>query len=248
MGWYTSYVVNSILVHYMRKWIIFISIVILVSVAVFLFSLFPDIFKSEVSSDPNASVAGRLPVRFLNVSEYDISPGVLVVHDSSFSMNFLGASVPKEYESLAAAGDPSPVLLSLDGADGVYQVFEVGPIAPGSIEKVTLSSDVAKDASVSYMAMIAQKSGGVVWLNQVPLYTAAGVLQSSSILTEVLATGVERVPVGSIFSGEQPDLLRGVGTIDGDVVTTTVAPVQHHPQFYDDGLALETVVRIDINR
>ena len=230
----------------MKKWVIFIIIVLAVSLAAFIFNTVD--FSSDIYLDlspDGAVVAEDTALRVTNVSGYSVSPGVLVIHNRDFSMNFLGDYAPAVYESLSEVGDPSVVLASLKDLPGVYDVFEISLLEPQQHEVLNVSARDS-DALISYMAMIVPTNDGVVWLNSYPLYTPDGNKHFGAVVTEVLDMGTEQnSPLGSGFQGGQPDLSRGAENIENGV--SAVETVRHHPQFYDDPAVSTSVVRIDFN-
>lgn len=227
-----------------KKWVIFIIVVLIVSlifVVVRSISSSSDIISSNFSSEDDEYRIEDAYLRLINVSDYTISPGVLVVHDRNFSMNFLGGYIPTEYESLSEVGDPSAVVASLKNLSGVYDVFEVSLLEPQNDQIFDFFVGDPK-ALISYMAMIVPTNDGVVWLNSFPLYNESGEQQWGSILAEVLDMGTEEnSPIGSGFDGGQPDLSRGAENIGNG--TPTSDTVRHHPQFYEDS----SIVRFDLN-
>ena len=233
-----------------KKWIIFIAAVAsisLVAVVVRNVDFSSNVISLDFSLDDGyrSDVIGDTTVRLANVSDYTISPGVLVIHNRSFSMNFLGDYIPDEYELLSEVGDPSVVLTSLRDLPGVYDVLEVSLLESG-VDQTFNFFVKNSDALVSYMAMIVQTNDGVVWLNSFPLYDENEEQQWGNIFAEVLDMGTEQnSPIGSGFAGGQPDPSRGVKNVDNGVSTTDV--VQHHSQFYDDPAVSSSVIRVDLN-
>ena len=175
-----------------------------------------------------------------NESEYTISPGVLVLHNDAFSMNFLENRAPLEYEPLAEVGDPSGVIALLENSGDVYEVIMVDEISAGGEISAAVSTVENETALVSYMAMIIESNDAVVWLNNIPLYalnTDGG--QIGSYWVEILDMGTEQnAPIGSGFAGGQPDQSRGAENSDNGTPTDDV--VRHHPDFVN-----EFVLRFD---
>ena len=244
----------------MNKWIIFIIIVGVAATAGVLFNIVKGgIYTSKINSTSNKEVVQKKPdptVRFVNISEYPVSPGVLVLHNNNFSMNFLGAQAPKAYESLAEIGNPSAAINAVKNNSGVDAVFNIPAIGPGATESITIPHSIidntesrvgAGDINMSYMAMITETNDGVVWLNGSPFYDMEnGGIQQSSTITEILDMGTEKnTPIGSGFAGGQPDPTRGTENTNNG--TPTNEPVQHHPQFYDDETVSDEVVQIDLS-
>ena len=247
----------------MNKWIIFISIVCIVSVigVVLKFLLTPPSYEDSYASNEEGE-SYTIPdpvVQFSNISEYTISPGVLVLHTDGFSMNFLGNQAPPVYESLAEVGDPSAVIAILQNNPNIEAVFKVGAIEPNGKQHITIPHPLAgtgyingNPILVSYMAMITETNDGVVWLNgsrlfdpEYNIYTEnpfPTVLQDS-IITEVLDMGTEQnEPISSGFAGGQPDPTRGAENSNNG--TSTNEPVRHHPQFYEDNSVSDEIVLI----
>ena len=223
----------------MRTWFLLIILIILAAVVAFLLKGF---------------LPGGNVVKLRNASDYDISPGVIVLHADSFSMNYLGLTAPAAYQTLAEVGDPSALKELLEGTTGVYRVVDVGHLKPRSEEKIMLRSlsdesfpeDLA-DIRMSYMGMIVQTNDGVAWINSIPLekvfYQQDGDVdpnEARTYWTEILDMGSEEnSPIGSGFAGGQPDPSRGAENIENG--TATEEPVNHHVQFYNDS-AVSTYV------
>lgn len=187
-------------------------------------------------------------VGLTNSSEYVVSRGLIVVHSDGFSLNQIGRVASKGYERLAEIGDPSLLIDSIAGNPEVYRVIEVGAVDPNSTLTVPLRDDVPEglEAEVSYMAMVTATNDGVVWVNGAPLIGAGGERQSDARWVEVLDMGTEEnSPVGSGFSGGQPDPERGDENVDNGVSTSEV--VSHHKQFYEGELS-PNILRFDLNR
>ena len=244
----------------MNKWVIFIIIVGIVSAAGVVLNIINNrssLYESDLAE--NEEVAQQEPdpiIYFVNTSEYPISPGVLVLHDHNFSMNFLGIQAPETYEALAEVGDPFVVIALLKGNADVDKVFEIAAIEPEATQSITIPRSVlagkegrggVDDIKMSYMAMITETNDGMVWLNGHSFYDAEnGGIQKGSIVTEILDMGTEKnTSIGSGFAGGQPDPARGIENIDNG--TATSEPVQHHPQFYEDDAVSDEVVRVDLN-
>ena len=243
----------------MNKWITFIIIVgaiagisVLAKVAV---SLTPSQIDTPVGEE-TASQEINPTIQFTNISGYTIFPGVLVLHNSSFSMNFLGTEIPEAFEALAETGDPSEAITSLQGNPDVVAVLTVGAIEPKGTQQIAIPRSIIdkkeyQDGTdtivISYMAMIAETNDGVVWLNSQPLYSAEGDgLQQGSVITEVIDVGTEKnAPIGSGFASGQPDPARGAANRDNGTATTE--PVRHHPQFYEDDAVRSEIVEVDLN-
>ena len=242
----------------MNRWIIFIIIVGAVAVIGVLTRIIlnlPTSAGTGVPVDEGAVSQEMNPtVRFVNTSEYTIAPGVLVLHNNNFSMNFLGIEAPKAYESLAEVGDPSEVASLLQGNPDVFAVFTVETIAPRKTQRITIPRSIAgekeqdgADAIVlSYMAMIIETNDGAVWLNSHPLYSAENNgLQQRSIVTEVIDMGTEEnAPIGSGFANGQLDLTRGNANRNNG--TATAEPVRHHPQFYESDTVSNKIVEVNL--
>lgn len=233
-----------------KKWIIFIIIVVVVTlivVGVKNVGFSSDFYLDAPYEDDDSArdVVMDSTVRIVNVSEYAVSPGVLVLHSPSFTMNFLGERAPDAYELLAEVGDPTAVLASLNDSLDVYDVFEVGLLEPDGSQLFAIPP-TASDVLISYMAMIVQTNDGVAWLNGLSLYDEDGGRRWDNVFTEILDMGTEQnSPVGSGFAGGQPDLSRGAENIDNGVSTS--GTVNHHLQFYGGSAASSSVVRIDLN-
>ena len=212
----------------MNKWLVLLILIIIAAVAVF------------------AMKSGGPTVKLSNASEFDVSPGVIVLHDETFSMNHLGLPAPTSYQTLAEIGDPSDIIRELEGTDGVLRVIGTDHIAPGAEESVSLGDVTGEgfpenlsDIRVSYMGMIVQTNDGVVWINSVPLEKivykggAADPDQVHTYWAEIIDMGSEEnSPLASGFDGGQPDPTRGEENIDNG--TATEETVSHHTQFYDD--------------
>ncbi|MDE0243601.1 MAG: spondin domain-containing protein [Candidatus Kaiserbacteria bacterium] len=222
----------------MQKWVLLIILIILAVLLVL------------YTSTSGASV------KLKNESEYDISPGLLVLHADSFSMNHIGLVAPPEYESLAEIGDPSALKESIADREDVYRIIDVGHIKPGGEKSVGVGSidEGMENVRLTYMAMIVQTNDGVVWLNSVPLsdvmYQGSNSGEADSIntyWTEILDIGTElNSPIGSGFPGGQFDPSRGEENVDNGVISGDV--VDHHNQFYGDPTVSAYVlgfVRID---
>ncbi len=215
----------------MNKWIIFIIVVIVVSVigvGANLFTNYASSYKVDPTNSETVTQQESDPViRFANISEYSISPGVLVVHNRDFSMNFLGTRPPKAYESLAEIGDPYATIALLTETSGVSNVFEIAAIEPGTTQEITIPLSSIRDKEgyantgntlISYMAKIAETNNGVVWLNGYPPYDAKNnQTQQERILAEII-----------------------------DIDTNTNKPVQHHPEFYKDDAVSDEIVQITV--
>lgn len=187
-------------------------------------------------------------VTFVNDSEYDISPGVLVVHGEEFSMNHLARVAPDEYEPLAEVGNPSALIAEVQEDSQVYAVVAVDEVVSGS-QVTTKVRGVPADSKteVSYMAMIVQSNDGVVWANRFPFTNEQGDFESREGWLEILDMGTEQnSPLGSGFEGGQPDPSQGERNIENGV-STPGTTVQHHPQFYDDPSVSARIVRILVN-
>lgn len=255
--------------HYMNKWIIFIIIVAAVSAIGVGTRLVtnqssPEDTLGSVEGGEKKQQKSNPDIRLSNISEYSISPGVLVLHDNRFSMNFLGTQVSGEYETLAEIGDPTAVIAAIKSSPGVLEVLEVPAINPGSTQDVVSTplhmTDYYKTFNererishggifVSYMAMIIETNDGVVWLNSQPFYNPRNdsVIKEIGVLTEILDMGTEKnMSIGSGFAGGQPDPTRGDENSNNGTATSEI--VQHHPQFYEDATMSDEVVQIDINR
>ena len=235
----------------MNKWIIFIIIVGIVSVIGILITIVGNKAPAyeEVAVPVEETIAQQQDqnINFVNTSQYHIAPGVFVLHNPNFSMNFLGETAPKEYESLAEVGDPSAALIALREHPDVYGAFDIAMIDPGGVQSIDMpEGKINRNTVVSYMAMIVETNDGVVWLNSVPLHTNTGAAQQESIIAEILDMGTEKnAPIGSGFAGGQPDLTLDTENINNG--TPTNEPVQHHPQFYEDNTTSDEIVRVDLN-
>ena len=236
----------------MNKWIIFIIIVAAVSLIGILMSVVGNKSSSHeeaiVQPMENVPQKPNQNISFVNTSKYHIAPGVFVLHNPNFSMNFLDETAPKRYEALAEIGDPSGVLIALRENPDVYGAFDIALIEPEGVQSIEIpEGKINNNTMMSYMAMIVETNDGVVWLNSVPLHTDAGAAQQESVITEILDMGTEKnAPIGSGFTGGQPDLNRD----DAENInngTPTNEPVQHHPQFYEDNTISDEVVRVDLN-
>lgn len=217
----------------MQKWLVLFFLIIIAILAI--------LYGKGMLSGGGGPV-----VKVTNESSYDVSHGVLVLHDDAFSMNYLGVIAPSEYQKLAEVGDPSDLKQALAGEDGVYRVIEVGALGPGTEEMVSLGSltgdpfpENLSDIRASYMGMIVQTNDGVVWVNSVSLdklVYESGVGDSEEVQmqwAEIIDMGSEEnSPIGSGFDGGQPDPSRGAENIDNGVPTEET--VSHHTQFYDD--------------
>ena len=193
------------------------------------FLIFVDNFGKEVSSP-------KLTIKLKNDSNYTISTGVIVVHNERFSMNYLGRRAPAEYESLAEVGDPSALIARLEVNPNIYHVIKTDVLEPNS-ERVLTVSEIAETDRISYMAMITETNDGVVWGNSFPI--------DSEFWTEIIDMGTEQnSPIGSGFSGGQPDPTQGANNIDNGIATNE--PVFHHSQFYDDPDTPTRIVRFAI--
>lgn len=243
----------------MNKWIIFIIVVIGISVIGVGTNLVRN-YTTTLTTEPIADETGaatqgepRLVVRFTNISEYPVSPGVLVFHNQNFSMNFLGGQAPKEYESFAEVGDPKTVIALIQEDPNVHIVFGAGGVEPRTTQEIVIPLPAVRDyddARMSYMARVEETNDGVVWLNGHPISALydeeSSQIQQKRIVTEIIDMGTEQnAPIGSGFSGGQPDPSRGVENIDNGIATSE--PVQHHPQFYEDDAVSNEVIQININ-
>lgn len=231
-----------------KKWVILLSIVFILIIIGLIVGRFD---VSEPSDTPAGSdevpavVTEDIFTRITNVSKYPVAPGVLVVHNSDFSMNFFGGYAPAPYEALAETGDPSGVIDSARASQGVYDVLRIDALQPQDSKVLTIPAS-NPDALLSYMAMIIPTNDGVVLFDRVPLYGEGGSQQIGGFLGEIMDMGTEQnSPIGSGFAGGQPDPSRGNENIDNGVATND--PVDSHLQFYDDPVIFSQVVRIDLN-
>ena len=215
----------------MNKWIIFIIVVIVISIV----GVGANFLTSSTSSNVNTTEEVAVQqdpdpvIRITNISEYSISQGVLVIHDSSFSMNFLGIQPPEAYKSLAEEGDPSAALTLLRETPAVSGLIEIPEINPRSTHEITIPLESIKgeegyarksDARISYMAMIREIDDSVVWLNGYTLYSAESKqTQEGKVVTEII-----------------------------DMGTSTNEPARHHQQFYEGDITSNEVVQITIDK
>ena len=215
-----------------QKWI---TVVILTLIVIGIgFYFFGKNTTPHYSENSTTVVPNFHTLTFTNTSDYLISPGLLVVHRGSNLLNFLAEPASSELERLAEEGDPSELLAQLQREkvkQGIYQLHEVAMIEPGERVSVAITEDTL-DAKISYMGMIVQTNDGLVWINSVDLFPggrkATGVASS-----ELLDAGTEaNAPIGSGFSGGQPDPSRGEANVNNG--TSTTESVRHHAQFYDD--------------
>ncbi len=195
---------------------------------------------------PSFGGGQEVTILFENKSEYDISPGVLVVHKHDNLINYLGQEVPAPYESLAKVGNPEEVINLLRDNTDVYSVYMTHEMSPGGSQTVVVAAEEL-DAKMSYMAMIVQTNDGVVFLNHIPLYRDDGsLIDDVSIWSEILDMGTEEnTPIGSGFAGGQPDPSRGAENIANG--TATNAEVVHHTQFYGVPDMTSKVINVMLN-
>ncbi len=238
----------------MNKWIIFIIIVGAITVIGVLVKVVADLTpSSRIDAPVSEETATNPTIQFTNTSEYTIAPGVLVLHNNDFSMNFLGVELPEGYEPLAETGDPSEVISLLRDNSDVAEVLVVEEIPSGVTQYITIPRSIidkkeyrsgANAIVISYMAMILETNDGVVWLNGHPLFNAeSGDLQRGSVVTEIIDAGTEKnEPIGSGFAGGQPDPV--YGDANRDQGTATAEPVRHHPQFYEDDAVSSEIVEV----
>ena len=230
----------------MNKWLIFIIIVVGVSGA--------SLVSKYVGNSSDSVGVDYSRVRLVNVSEYTVSPGVFVVHDSrvvrddQFPMNFLGVQAPEAYESLAEVGDPSAVIALLNDMSGVVAVRQVAGLDSGA-DYIVHDVPSGDGMLFSYMAMVVETNDGVVWFNRIPVdamkVADLAQLRDGNLFAEVLDMGTEEnSPIGSGFSGGQFDPLRGSENVENGVSTDAV--VRHHPQFYEGSLVSFDIVRAEL--
>ena len=212
----------------MNKWIIFIIIVIgvfVIGIGVNLVTNYTPSYEVDTADSKTIAQQESDPViRFANISEYPVSQGVLVVHNQNFSMNFLGERPPEAYGYLAEYGDPSEVITMLKGTSIMGGVFEVAAIEPGAVQEIDIPlTGIKKQYSIDTdnirISYMAKIEGVNDGMVWLNGHTPYTTTQQESILTEVI-----------------------------DMGTATNKPVQHHLQFYEEGVAPDGVVQINIDR
>lgn len=224
----------------MRKYLWFFIIAILIVVFIYIFQNTP-----APSSDLGTTASqDRFSVTVTNVSEEQtLSPGVFVVHDGQFSLNYDGELAPTEIIPLAEYGEPDSFIEFIKNQTGVIGVYPVNePLPPG--ESLTFAigmpDDAIGDARLSGVEMVVTSNDGIAVLSSVPLFEN-GTPVDLVVDASNYDTGVEEnKPLGSGYGAGQPDPSRGEDNIDNGTATEPQALVRVHPQL------TETIMEVQI--
>jgi len=174
-----------------------------------------------------------------------LSPGVLVVHNDRFNLDYEGSLSPDELESLAEYGDNVAFLAYVEGARGVEQVINIdAPILPGGTRtfEVTVPSEDGH-LLVSVLGMLVATNDGLAVVASEPLFDEVKTARGFTALALNYDNGTEEnEEPGSGFDGGQPDPTKGEENIENGTPTDPKAKVSLHEQITDT--VLEVVVTV----
>jgi len=97
-----------------------------------------------------------------------LSPGLVVIHDDTASLNWMGEMAPAEVEALAEWGDGSELKMLLEGMDGVMAVYMSEAMAPGAMQEVMLSK-MYENMHVSVITMAVGSNDGYALVDSMKL-------------------------------------------------------------------------------
>ncbi|MBD3270560.1 hypothetical protein GF376_03465 [Candidatus Peregrinibacteria bacterium] len=181
-----------------------------------------DTTSDEMNGEETTSM---LTLKLENVSDSQtLSPGLIVIHDETASLDFEGALAPAELEALAEVGNPEELMTLVEELEGVTAVYEIGAIAPGEMLEVELN-EMDENLLVSVIQMAVQSNDGYALIDAMPLMA-----DETMTALNYDAGFEENTELGSGFEGGQPDPEEGDANIDNGTATDPQEVVAMHPQ------------------
>jgi outer membrane murein-binding lipoprotein Lpp len=173
-----------------------------------------------------------------------LSPGVFVAHKPPFSINYINKQIPSEMEPLAEYGDNAPFYDYVSSQEGAIATYSIDTaLAPGESTTFILKvpRDRPRETYLSGVMMLVQTNDGFALANNIALFTQGnGPKQSTTNAQNYDAGTEENSPVGSGFTGGQPDPSQGEENIDNGTPSVPQKPVIPHTQ------VVESVMRVTI--
>ena len=139
-----------------------------------------------------------------NTSDYTLSPGLVVVHKATASLDYAGMVVgdtaPASVEALAEGGASADLKAALEAMDDVVAVYDFGPVVAGASGTVAVSVDSGMtDLVVSVVSMVVQSNDGYVYASG-PLAT----WDAAKVATNLDAGTEANMDLGLGCAGGQP--------------------------------------------
>lgn len=197
---------------------------------------------AQMESDAQPDAAFMFAVTLENVNDSQpLSPGVFVVHNDNLSLDFMGELAHGALEPLAEYGSHADFAEYVQGLDGVVEVYAIdAPVLPGENTSFIIEVNSSKPLYLSGVQMAVGCNDGYALLDGVEIVDMN--LTARSSVTEALnydAGTEENQPLGSGFSGGQPDPSRGEENIENGIPTKE--PVSPHPQLTEPILTVSIV-------
>lgn len=171
-----------------------------------------------------------------------LSPGVYVVHEGEFSLDFEGEMAPGPLEPLAEYGNPGAFAKYVEGMDGVEMVVAIAdPILPGESFSFVVNAelDVNEPVYLSGIQMAVASNDGYALLDSLLL---DGTERAETTSNFDAGTEENSFP-GSGFAGGQPDPARGEENVENGTPTDEV--VKAHDQLTTSIMSVTVVPRIE---
>ena len=183
-------------------------------------------------------------VTIINTSDdQPLAPGVYVIHQGSFSLNYDGQQSPASFESMAEVGSANALKEFIEGQAGVLAVYvNEAPIGPGGSERIEMMAPPKQGIYLSGVQMAVGSNDGYALIDRVQLFDESGSALEGEHQADNYDNGTEEnSDLGSGFDGGQPDPSRGEENLDNGTATEPQANVTRHPQL------TQTIMEVSID-
>lgn len=157
-----------------------------------------DMMMEMMEEETKEEEMTKKTVKVSNLSDYTLSPGVLVVHTDAVSLIPEDMMATAEWEPLAEWGDPTDLAAMLEEVEGVSAVYTTDAMPTGEMGSWML--EMGEDQHLSFAAMVVESNDSLAVVTDVPF------TEGEMAMGMVYDAGTEEnSDLGTGFDGGQPD-------------------------------------------